>query len=524
MQFLQSFGGILSESSARRSGSILRAIPLLFLLFIFGSWTTAAQTPTTSPTPSAEELRLIEEKRLTELRRDIELAQKAIRDAQPQPPAPTATPLAGDTTLENVKLEPEMVAYKALSQVAATISTEIKTKRANAKNIAIYDGQTVRDWRFYQALFPAFRGQVDDLRERYRALLCTDANIKRHVDAQFFAQHCAAPTSTDPRFLGVGDIQAAFGAGTTLLKSFIDLAALFRTDTKIQGVAFTIDESALVAEIFRALRNEYGADNIKLYYPEVFPPRVEDQSATVTMIGDIFLFKIEADNVIKDLNDENAARNRQIAGPLALKNQLEAQLAQLEGLNKKLANLEAALRTERNAAARRKIREEIAATRAEIARFGETEASLKAKIDAQKLIIKPLQDQVDLNTADVKRLTELNARFLAFVNEFVKLDANGINALALFIKSEDIENAMRDPESYWLEIKSVSAGGTNRTRKNLIRYFTGAKLDHSGGVIAEYTLYDKTGAAVASDKISVYEGYIEPKVIRNRERFRDIVP
>ena len=65
---------------------------LLFVLFLSGSARpSSAQTPT--PTPSEEEIKLQEEKRLLELKRDIELAKKAIRDAQPaEAPTPAVTP------------------------------------------------------------------------------------------------------------------------------------------------------------------------------------------------------------------------------------------------------------------------------------------------------------------------------------------------------------------------------------------------------------------------------------------------
>lgn len=38
-------------------------------------------------------------------------------------------------------------------------------------------------------------------------------------------------------------------------------------------------------------------------------------------------------------------------------------------------------------------------------------------------------------------------------------------------------------------------------------------MDHSGGVILEYTLYKRSGAVIYSDKLSYYEGYVEPKKI-----------
>jgi uncharacterized small protein (DUF1192 family) len=149
-----------------------------------------------------------------------------------------------------------------------------------------------------------------------------------------------------------------------------------------------------------------------------------------------------------------------------------------------------------------------------------SQEALEARIAILKAQINPVAANIDAKDATIKPLVELNARFQKFVDEFVKVDANGTNALALFIRSEDINNALPGADSYWLEIKSVAAGGNNRTRKNLIWFFAGARLDHSGGVIIEYTLYNKMGAVVVSDKLSHYEGYVEPKKIRSG-RFKD---
>lgn len=535
---------------------------IFFLLLSFTSMVARAQeaTPLPTPTPSEEERRLLEEKRLTELQRDIELAKKAIRDAQPQPsatptptpaptpPAPTATPLAGDTTLENVRLEAEMVSYKALSEAAALISDEIKKKAVrvepdeakkqttttNAKNIAIYDAQIIKDWRFYRALRPAFRGQIVDIKRQYKALLCEDPRIKADVNPVFLKDYCAPHDPNLDVMTAVAGVQTAFAAGTNLVKSFVDLAALFRTDTKIQGLAFTIDESAFVAELFRALKNDYGADSINLYYPEVFPPRLNESSETVTIIGDLYLYKTEADETIKRKNAKREELEKKLKEPNAKKVKAEEELAPLKKMNERLTYLKANLEpTKKDPVVHKKIRAEIWSLRAKIAEllklhatFNETlDAALDAKVKKLEGDIKKLQDEeigpremlVKEINEDVKKLTALNERFLAFVAEFVKVDANGVNALALFIRAEDIDQIMGGEggkDSYWLEIKSVTAGGNNRVRKNLLRYFTGPKVDHSGGVVVEYTLYKTSGAVVYSDKLSVYEGYVEPKRIR----------
>jgi hypothetical protein len=517
-------------------------------------------TPTPAPTPSEEVLKLEEQKKLLELQRDIELAKKAIRDAQPQPAAPTATPLAGDTTLTDVKLEPEIVSYKAMSEAAKIISEELlkhisrnqeqlskqldekiekekndatkeelKDEKARLKipNLAIYDAQVVKDWRFYQALFPAFEGEVRDLVNRYSAQLCSEQDISMEFN-QIFCQSSntamvfVESTSVKAQMIPLG-IQAAFGAGTNLLKSFIDLAALFRTDTKIEGKSVSIDESALVAEVFRLIKNR-NYDHINLYYPEVFHPRVtpsatasegDKYSTTVTTIGTLFLAKIEADKIIaartkrkKDLSESEPFKTRS-----EQRNKMAGELEKVEELTLALKNLRVALDAEDDRVIKRRITAEIAEVKTKLDKL-EPPSVLQARIDTLDEQLKPTKTLIKALNDKLKSLTDLNERFQGFVDQFVKVDATGINALALFIKSEDIENALPEGNSYWLEIKSVSAGGSNRTRKNLVRYFSGAKVDHSGGVIVEYTLYKRTGGVVYSDKLTRYEGYVEPKRIR----------
>jgi hypothetical protein len=508
----------------------------------------AAPAQTATPTPTDEELRLQEQKRLLELQRDIEQAKKAIRDAQPQPaapPTPSATPLAGDTTLENVKLESEMVAYKAMSTAADRISDELRHRMGQtAPNVprptlAIYDAQVIKDWRFYQALFPAFEGQVKDIVNRYTTLMCLNEQINAELSDEFKKRFCGggrvplifeADKSVDDKMAAIGPaaLQSALGAGTSLLKSFIDLTALFRSDTKITGHAFTVDESALIAELFGALRNKYG-QQINLYYPEVFHPRLTrpagggpGESDTITTVGTLFLAKIEADNVIDRLGKKRADKNRAIKPTLDRLAALNAELGKVKALNAELSNLRAALAAEHDPAIRGRIAKEIAEVRATRDRL-EAQSVLEAAVAAGKAEIKDVQAEIEKIDENVKSLTELNKRFQTFADDFIKVDASGVNALALFVRAEDIQKVMKGDHSYWLEIKSVSAGGNNRVRKNLLRHFTGAKLDHSGGVIIEYALYNKEGGVVTADKLSIYEGYVEPKRIRNSDEFKDVV-
>jgi len=184
-------------------------------------------------------------------------------------------------------------------------------------------------------------------------------------------------------------------------------------------------------------------------------------------------------------------------------------------------NLNRALARETVPSFRRRLWEEKNDALVELATLGSAanHAANSAALDAP---IAAARRAIGVIDTSVKALSDLNERFQVFVDQFVKIDDKGSNALALFIKSEDIERIMGNMNSYWLEIKSVSAGGNNRTRKNLIWFFAGARVDHSGGVIAEYTLYNTRGAVVTSDKIAYYEGYIQPKNIK-KGKLKDIV-
>ena len=483
---------------------------LTIVFFCMGQATVRAQTPDPTPTPTEEEQRLQDEKRLLDLKKEIEEDKKAIRDAQP---TSAATPLSGDTTLsEGVRLETEIVSYKAMAKAAKLIAAEIKSKRSDAQNIAIYDGQVIKDWRFYQTQSPAFKGFVNDLRQRYIDLFCADPD----TDPRILKVYCGATAVAARAEMPLSEAAGAFAAGSTLVKSFIDLAALFRTDTKIEGNSVTIEQSALNAEVLRRLRDEYKTTkDFNLYIPGMFPPRKSSNSSTITQIGELFLFKKEADQLIKLKSQGKPDAQQKLDQDTEDLKKVEDELEQVNTLDNKLTNLNLALTNEHNPAIKKKIRAEIASVKVQMAALTDKselekqKKNLEAKIVADKAPIEAIE-------ASVKALTDVNDRFQSFFDEFIKVGSDGTNTLALFVKSEDIDQIMNNANSFWLEIRSVSAGGNNRTRKNLIWFFAGARVDHSGGVVLEYTLYDCTGAVVYSDKLSHYEGYVEPKKIMQK--------
>jgi hypothetical protein len=518
---------------------------VVFFVLIVGAGITRvqAQAANPTPTPTEEELRLQAEKRLLELKKDIELDKKAIRDAQPAAaPTPSVTALSGDTTIsEGARLEAEMVSYQAMSQVAFDISKKLRAKLNNdtGPTIAIYDAQVVKDWRFYRALAPVFSQQVDDILQSYTKILCGTNGLgsKTFRDSSKCPQSGVALESATL----LPAVPEAFTAGAGLVKSFIDFTSLFRTDTKIDGKPVTIDQTALVAETFRALQNEFGCvdplnpgaarhgctkKEVTLFFPGMFPPRLETatSSTTIGKIGLLFLYKEEADAVLKRLDADKTTKLNSIKDKLDQKSKAETDFERVKALTETRDNLTKAIGIESIPVFRRKLWNERVAVETELKKL-KSDDDLEALIHSLEGEINPVKAAIKEIDGQAKVVTQMNDRFQTFADQFVKVDeAKGINMLALFIRAEEIDQIMNDNESYWLEIKSVSAGGNNRTRKNLIWFFAGARLDHSGGAIIEYTLYNKEGAVVDSDKCAFYEGYITPKNIRNGKLVDPVQP
>jgi hypothetical protein len=172
--------------------------------------------------------------------------------------------------------------------------------------------------------------------------------------------------------------------------------------------------------------------------------------------------------------------------------------------------------------ARQKIIEQIAALEKANAELKKATDELEAKhgegirqLPALEAAIRKAEETIAQNSSRILLLKSLNQQFDKLIGDYAKLDVStGVNGLTVFVKAQGLEEVLKGEPSFLLQIKPVKAGGNNRTRRNLVRYLSGAKVDHSGGFIVEYMLYDKTGAVVYSDKYAFYDGYKDPKKIR----------
>jgi hypothetical protein len=511
----------LPGTSPDRTGRRPVAAALLLIIIHVNVFAVVGQqnpVPQPSPALEAERQRLEQENAILKLEKERAELKKAIRDAAP---SASVTPLEGKTTVsDKVNIEANIMAYNVMSDIAFEASKHIRNKIPGAQAIAIYNQKEVRDWRFYQAMFPAFEAELNRLIKEY------DRILKESVD-EATARSEMEKTPLGAEVLTLGPIREGLLAGSSVVRSVIDLMSLFRTNTEIAGVEVTPDEGALVSEMLRGLKAAYN-DRITIYVPAIIPPHVLPKSPTLKLVRDAYDRRAASAGAIRTFERVTAA----IAETKDKSKALEAEVTKMADAIKKnqeaiaknsqeIAVLERKLRRARSESQRRPLREAITALNnkneglktenKKLTNEKAIKAIQKAQLDA---LVKTMEELVASAKDRVPHLKTLNEQFDKFIGDFVKLDAGtGVNALALFVKAENLDAALKG-ESYWLAIRGVKAGGNNRTRRNLIRYFSGSKLDHSGGFIIEYSLYSREGAVIQSDKFAKYGGYMEPKKIR----------
>lgn len=236
---------------------------------------------------SSEELKLEEEARIWKLKREIAEAKREA--ASMAFPASEVKPLEGTTTLDdNVQIEANIMAIRAMSGIAKQISAEIKTENKNLKKIIIYNQQDANSLLAYKV----FMAQLAFLALQYQQELEGQIEMPKGVVGKEMRGLSTTLTPT-----------LALGMGTGAVKSVIDLVSLFRTDTDIKGKDITIDESALVAELANELTSN---SQIQVYHPLLYPIDVNPEDPTEMLLLPLSLnyLKSKAEAKIAELQDK----------------------------------------------------------------------------------------------------------------------------------------------------------------------------------------------------------------------------
>ncbi len=528
---------ILTRLNGRQA---LRKALAPLLIFVLASNIITAYAREDPPKPEftseqqAKIKQLEAEIELLKLKQAKEALEKQIRDAQFNP---SVSAPEGKITLNNVAIETEVMSYMAMSEVVDDISKEIFKNFGGATAIAIYNSKEVKDWRFYQAVFPVFSNQMNKLIREYKNILGQEETERLArlsiLENEILALDAAGRTRTSGQGAFKDSPLEGVRAGlfdiSATARSFLDLMSLFRTETTITGNPVTVDESALVSELVRHLAKMYNG-KAKFYNPAAMSPQFNLSSPTTTI------------NMVKNGTDLRIDAEKSVVGFDLLSTLLAEKKALLEKVEQALTSGKAQIKTNEAAIStndsmikqlqaklahtsipevKKKLREEIAALekenqglRAKNTELAEAKALNEQRKTELTAAISIAEQAVAIHRPQAVQLRSLNQQFDKLLGDFAKLDVTtGVNPLAVFVKAENIEEALRGSQGYWLAVRAVKAGGNNRTRRNLIRYFSGAKVDHSGGVIIEYALYDKSGAIVYSDKFARYDRYKEPKEI-----------
>lgn len=464
---------------------------ILFVLFFIASGTfgqETSDTPAPSATPSEMEKRLEEEKRIKTLQKDIAEADKAIRDSKPQP---KTTPLEGKTELTDVKIETDIVTYQAVSTSLGRIADTIRQKAPDAGMIILYNQQDMANLDAYEVNKKDIKGQITNLKDRYE-------KIRESYDKS------EEKTSNN---LGVKSLNflGALAAGADALGLVTDLLAVFRTDTTITGQTVNVGESAMVSRISQIFSDR----SLPVYYPQKYFPITNAKNAVQS---DFFTMMTQLDtaktNAEQKIFEHQFYIDALIANQTAEKSRLQSRIASIDKFIAELVTARAGAKT-----LKEKKQFQTAINEQE-----------KLKIPIESAIEDVDQKLFVLNTRKfhMDKLREINNDARTFINGLTASTDGKPSKLISFLRAERMRGLQNDlfikqKNYYWLEMEAVSAGGNNRTRKNLILYFTGAKVDHSGGVIIAWKLYNPDGSIKYSGIDQQYDGYKSPKTIKTKQ-------
>jgi hypothetical protein len=243
-EFMCAFPASLKRNSAttfwllRLAASVL----LCFLLLSSGSAVLAQNLQAERIKQLEQEMEILKkEKDKAELERAKAEAERKAFDAAF--PKSDLKALEGKIKLEETdSIDSQILVHESMTRVAGQIAKALKAAVPNLKKVIIYNERDINALANYLAV----RSAVEALTKRY------DEVLNRGRLESF----------TSP-LLPIDVV-----SGT--LTSFINLAALLRTDTEIKGKSVSIEEASLVSEVARNLKAQYR--DVDVIYPMIYLP------------------------------------------------------------------------------------------------------------------------------------------------------------------------------------------------------------------------------------------------------------
>jgi hypothetical protein len=186
--------------------------------------------------------RLTKEKQKLEL--ELDIAKKKAELLRASLPKPETKALEGKISVdEKFGLPSQVLTYHAMRQIVAQASRDLDASATSVSTLIVFSEKEIGAVAAYGSAL----AQIQALQNRYTTLLG--------------AAVAAAPLAA---------LLAPEIAGT-LLRSIADVAALFRTDVEIKATTVTVDKTAVVAELARALAETNPRRTV--IYPPLYLPK-----------------------------------------------------------------------------------------------------------------------------------------------------------------------------------------------------------------------------------------------------------
>jgi hypothetical protein len=181
-----------------------------------------------------------------------------------------------------VSFQGDLLAYKSLADIASQVRSDLN---GISGTVIIHNDADINALQAYGVML----AQVKTIVSRYKTL-------NRELN----------PGGAEE--VGAAAIFAAPQVVSTMLRSVADVAALFRTNTAITGLAIVPDQAVLNAEISAALRRS----NLKVFEPKLYLPNLFSQSTSsiVTELGNLNQLKTRGERSVAVFDELTAEQKK----------------------------------------------------------------------------------------------------------------------------------------------------------------------------------------------------------------------
>jgi hypothetical protein len=422
-------------------------------------------------------------------------------------PTPRATPLAGDVQLDSIKIEPQILTYRAIDELSGSIASDIQ-RRSTSTKIVFLDSKHANNLDAYRTARQGvdleiirYGSRYDELAKSYRLFFGRVDNdrlgsLLNDVYRDQTLTDSGANFTTSELKANIGNLAAStLNPVTASLGFFADLMAMFKTDIKISGVDITPDKEAYISSLSRELKcRKYQVIHPARYFPASDGPT--PNSFLLASISTLDDKRSAAEKTVLEYAFWIAPALDRIKSEQARINK------RIDLRDKYIVELEGARAKETDLGKKKKIQAEITAN--QDLRAGD-ENELRSS-ETQIVLLSAANNYIEALrsiTADVK----------TFLGGITSVGSDGESTLSKYLAAERFDQ-LSSGDYNILDVDVVAGGGNDRTRKNIIRYFTGSKIDFSGGAIVNWKLFSPNGYLLGSSNTRYYTGYVAPNKIK----------